>query len=443
MDLNDKNIVIFGLGVSGMGALRFLADKGAVLSAVNQGNPTSWKEHEEVKSSYASVHCFAQDHEGVGELFQAADLIVLSPGIPREHELLKGVKAPIWSEIELAFQFNKAPIIAVTGTNGKTTTVSFLDHLFKSIGKKVFTGGNIGVAFCDHIRSGEEVDYVLLELSSFQLESTFSFKPEVSVLLNIFPNHGERYTNNADYSKAKFNITNQMDASGSLIFDSGNTEIKQWAENFVGKKTPIDTTVPERIIEHLESMFSLENYKLPGVHNKINLDFCLEVLNSLNLLEGNKDSLQKGIDSFAGVAHRIEYVPSKEEFEIYNDAKSTNWDASLTAIESMKEIKRDLVLILGGKLRGQNDLPPERAREVFSKNVKKVLLIGEAGDLLEESLSDWLPCFNKGTLEEAVKELREESFAGVLLLSPGFPSFDQFSNYVKRGEAFKSLFKGN
>ncbi|MBK26923.1 MAG: UDP-N-acetylmuramoyl-L-alanine--D-glutamate ligase [Halobacteriovorax sp.] len=440
MNLKGKNIVIFGLGVSGMGALRFLGDKEAVLSLVNRGNPNSWNEYNEIKDSFGAVHLFAQDHEGIKEVFNKADLVILSPGIPREHELLSGISAPIWSEIELAFQFSKAPIIAVTGTNGKTTTVSFLDHLFKSLGKRVFTGGNIGVAFCDHIRSGEKVDYILLELSSFQLESTFDFKPEVGVLLNIFPNHGERYSNNDDYAKAKFNITKKMDEKGSLIFDSGNKQIEKWGNSFCGRKTPIDTSNAKGIIEHLSSMFSLSNYKLPGLHNKINLDFCLEVLNSLDLLEGNIEALQKGIDSFSGVAHRIEYVPSNEKFEIYNDAKSTNWDATLTAIESMKELNRDLVLILGGKLRGQNDLPPERAKEVFVKNVKKVLLIGEAGNYLEENLSDWLPCFNKENIEAAVSELREENFGGVLLLSPAFPSFDQFSNYAKRGEAFKSLF---
>lgn len=440
MDLKDKKIAIFGLGVSGMGALRFLADKGTVLSAVNQGNPTSWREYEEVKNTYGSVHCFAQDHEGVKELFESSDLIVLSPGIPREHELLKNVTAPIWSEIELAYQFNTAPIVAITGTNGKTTTVSFLDHLFKALGKKVFTGGNIGVAYCDLMRSGEKVDYVLLELSSFQLESTFDFKPEVSVLLNIFPNHGERYSNNDDYAKAKFNITKKMDAEGSLIFDAGNSQIKKWADGFVGKKTPVNTSDTKGITTHLKSMFNLDNYKLPGIHNKINLDFCLEVLNSLNLLEGNGEKIQKGIDSFSGVAHRIEYVPTNEKFVVYNDAKSTNWDATLTAIDSMEELGKDLVVILGGKLRGHNDAPPAKAETIFKTKVKKVLLIGESAELLESSLSDWTPCFVKETLEASVEELKEESFSGVLLLSPAFPSFDQFPNYIKRGESFKSLF---
>ena len=144
--------------------------------------------------------------------------------------------------------------------------------------------------------------------------------------------------------------------------------------------------------------------------------------------------------SFTGVSHRIEYVPSKESFEIYNDAKSTNWDATLTAISSMGDFDKELVLILGGKLRGHNDEPPEKARSFFKEKVKKVLLIGESASLLEEKLKDWVPCSIKGSLENCAEELKAENFAGIVLLSPGFPSFDQFKNYVERGEAFKKLF---
>lgn len=441
MELKGKNIAIFGLGVSGMGALRFLADKGCTLSLVNQGNPNSWREYQEIQKINQEVHCFAQDHEGVKNVFEKSDLIVLSPGIPREHALLENVTCPIWSEIELAYQFAKAPIVAVTGTNGKTTTVSFLDHLLKGLGKKVFTGGNIGTPFCDHVKSGEDVNYILLELSSFQLESTFDLKPEVSVLLNVFPNHGERYSNNEDYAKAKFNISKKMDENGTLIYDSGNQLIKEWGDSFVGKKVAIDTTNIEAIESHVRGMVNLDNYKLPGFHNRVNLDFCLEVLNALNLLEGNSEKIQRAIDSFSGVAHRIEYVESNEKFDIYNDAKSTNWDATLTAISSMKELNKELVVIIGGQLRGNNDQPPQKAKEVFESSVKKVLLIGESAPALEPVLSDWVPCFSKETLENCAEELREENFSGVVLLSPAFPSFDQFPNYVARGEAFKSLFK--
>lgn len=440
MNLNGKKIVVFGLGVSGMGALRFLKDKEVALWAINQGEPSSWADFTEVSAITGSANCLSQDDPKAKSFCLEADLIVLSPGIPREHKVLKGCKAPIWSEIELASHFSKAPIIAVTGTNGKTTVVSFLDHLLKTLGKKVFTGGNIGVAFCDHIRSGEEVDYILLELSSFQLESTFDFKPDVAVLLNVFPNHGERYEKNSDYAKAKFNINKMMGPSETLIFDSGNETVLKWGNQFTGKKVGIDTNIPSSIEKHIRSMFSLDEFKLPGMHNKINLDFCLEVLNSLNLLEGQKEAVQKGIDSFTGVSHRIEYVPCNESFEVYNDAKSTNWDATMTAISSMDDFEKDLVLILGGKLRGHNDEPPLKAERFFREKVKKVLLIGESAPLLEEKLKKWVPCLNIGTLEKCAAELKDNNFKGIVLLSPGFPSFDQYKNYVERGNAFKKLF---
>lgn len=440
MNLSGKNVVVFGLGVSGMGALRFLNNKAKTLWAINQGAPSSWNDFKEVSSITGSDNCLAQDDSRAEKTCTEADLIILSPGIPRKHELLLNTKAPIWSEIELAYHFSKAPIIAVTGTNGKTTTVSFLDHLLKALGKKVFTGGNIGVAFCDHINSGKEVDYILLELSSFQLESTFDFRPKIAVLLNVFPNHGERYSKNEDYAKAKFNIVKKMQSEDRLIYDSGNQMVAEWGDKFPGTKVAIATEQTGKIEASLKEIFSLQDFKLPGIHNKINLSFCLEVLKGLNLLEGNRPLIQKAIDSFTGVSHRIEYVPSKESFEIYNDAKSTNWDATLTAISSMGDFDKELVLILGGKLRGHNDEPPEKARSFFKEKVKKVLLIGESASLLEEKLKDWVPCSIKGSLENCAEELKAENFAGIVLLSPGFPSFDQFKNYVERGEAFKKLF---
>lgn len=440
MNLNGLKIVVFGLGVSGMGALRFLEDKQAFLWAINQGEPDSWREFEEVGSIVTKENCFNQSDVRAKKALDACDLIILSPGIPRQHEILKDSKAPIWSEIELAYQFCKTPIIAITGTNGKTTTVSFLDHLLKGLGKKVFTGGNIGVAFCDYIRSAEAADYVLLELSSFQLESTFLFRPNIAGVLNVFPNHGERYNKNEDYAAAKFNITKKMTKEDTLIFDSGSELVATFGNSFVGTKIPIKTNKPKEIINHLKGMFDLDQFKLPGMHNKINLDFCLEVLNALNLLVGNKEEIQEGINSFKGVAHRIEYVPCEEKFEVYNDAKSTNWDATITAINSMDDFKKDLVVILGGKLRGHNDEPPLKAEKIFKGKVKKVLLIGESAALLEDKLSDWVPCFNKETLNKAITELKEENFKGIVLLSPAAPSFDQFESYIKRGEAFKSLF---
>lgn len=439
MNLDHKKIVIFGLGVSGMGALRFLESTGAQLFAINQGAPSSWTGYIEVKKLCGEDSCFSQDNPKCLKLIEAADLIILSPGIPRTHELLRAVSAPIWNEVELASRFNKKPIIAITGTNGKTTTVSFLDHLFKAIGKKVFTGGNIGVAFCDHIRSKGESDYILLELSSFQLESLDTFCPEISVLLNIFPNHGERYSNNEDYSKAKFNIINNM-RSGHLIYDSGNSVIKEWAERFGGKGVAIDTSKSDELGKSTLADFDLTHYKLPGIHNKINLLFSLEVLKALGLLKKNHEKVQEAINSFSGVAHRIEYIKSGEKFEAYNDAKSTNWDATITAVNAMSELGKELVLILGGKLRGHNDLPTEQAIKLLKERVKRILLIGESSDLLEKSLGEKLPCIKKGSIEIAVKDLKEEGFEGVLLLSPGYPSFDQFPNYVERGEAFKKIF---
>lgn len=440
MTLHGKKVAIFGMGTSGVSAFKLASFLKAEVYAVSQGDVTSWNCLNEIDSLGDKSNFYNQNNEKVSSIFSSMDLIILSPGIAREHDLLKkalvsGVE--VICEIELAYRVVKAdrtPIISVTGTNGKTTTVTLLGEIFTKAGHKTFIGGNIGVAFCDYalerLRSDRASDILILELSSFQLESLVEFKSDVAAILNIFPNHGERYESVDGYALAKWNIIDTMSSDDSLIVSSQC--LLSAHKNFSA----------QHIINEEQLCFSdvdVSSFKLIGHHNKINLSFAIlmakKVEEKFSLALNN---LVETISSFSGVSHRLQYLESDDSFTIYNDAKSTNWDATITALKSFDDVqlKKPVCLILGGKKRGRGDsiLP-------FSKDIKnrvsKIFLIGETTDDLSDELEQLSISFEKSfSIENALKKIRSEKFDGYLVFSPAFPSFDQYQNYVERGEAF-------
>jgi UDP-N-acetylmuramoylalanine--D-glutamate ligase len=412
LNLKNTNIVVVGMGVSGKSALKLLQLLGA-----------------------NAFGCNTTDNNF--ELTIAnADLIILSPGIA--HSEIKK-KVEIWGEIELAYRYLESvgalkPIIGITGTNGKTTTTTFLGEMIETAGKKVFVGGNIGIPFCDmaiEVLEGKRIyDYILLELSSFQLEGIEKFHVQIGLILNIFQNHGERYVTIEDYARSKFFISKNMTADDLLIYPLNFPLIANWAQTQIPRKEVID-------IDNLKIEFSLSKFKLPGIHNKINLEFVLKVAEELRL---DKVAIQKSIDTFSGVHHRIEFVDGVHDFHAYNDAKSTNWDATITAVNAMEKNGKKLYLIIGGKKRGHGDsiLP---SFDFFKKHVDRFYLIGEMANEIEAEIQNNADYKNLYTLEATIADVKKEKFDGVVLFSPGFPSFDQYLNYEKRGEQFVSLVK--
>jgi len=442
IDLKNKKVVVFGLGVSGLSALKLLNRLGAITFAVNSGNVESWAKSPGVLDYTVLKNCFADNSEAAKEMMATADIIILSPGIPRDHFVLTSANQkniPIWGEIELGYKviehFNALkPIIAITGTNGKTTTTTFLGEILEDQGLRPFVGGNIGVPFCDMalevINQTANYDYIVLELSSFQLESTFDFHPHISMILNVFQNHGERYTEILDYARAKFNITKKMTAADYLIYPTDYPIIESWAKTLKCQTIGFDT-------RNFSIDFDLSKFKLPGQHNKVNLNFLIKVMEILKL---DRNKFQMSIDRFNGVHHRIEYVPNQLGFTAYNDAKSTNWDATLTAIAAMEDKSKDLYLILGGKKRGHGDsiLP---YIEAIKARVKRIYLIGEMALEIEAEIKNIIEYKKLETLEKTIQDVKAENFQGILLFSPAFPSFDQFSNYAERGKTFVNLLK--
>lgn len=447
--LLNKKIGLFGLGVSGLSAFKLLNalnvfNETNPLIIINSGPKEIWGK-DFLKNK--NIIC-VEEENALTEMIDQLELVILSPGIPRDHFLLKNLmekKIPIWGEIELAYQYLEqqnalSPIIGITGTNGKTTVTTFLGELI-SLKYSTFVGGNIGVPFCDYALSifggQKKVDYIILELSSFQLESTERFHLNIGLMLNIFQSHGERYAKVEDYLNSKILIAKNMNEAGLLIYPAENkiefADIDKKFTKYNTRKIKID-------LENPKTTFDLKLFKLPGIHNLMNLCFVVEVAKELKI---PSEIIQKSINSFKGVKHRIQFIESKNrEFKniiFFNDAKSTNWDATLTAISAMKNYELPLYLILGGKLRGTGDsiIP---FKKIILENVTKVYLIGESMNSIVEE-ADCSQFVKSQTLDASFKNFIKEcqNKNAILLFSPAFPSFDQFKNYGERGEAFIKL----
>lgn len=436
MQLQGKKYGVFGLGVSGTSALKFLLKEGAKVVVVNQGAPESWPE----TKTYPTAQFISQDNPKAAELLAACECIVLSPGIPRTHDVLllahsNGV--PVISEIELAFRYiNSGTYLSITGSNGKTTTVTLLAKSLEALGQKVFLGGNIGTPLCELAFSQEEVDFIVLELSSFQLESMIHFKTHISAIINLTMNHGERYNEFEDYARAKFHITDRQVAIDHFVYDSSAEFLGEWTKNFNITKHPLELHDRDVLTSEISAEYDLSQLLLPGDHNLANIRVVQEFINILGL---SHSGLQKVINTFPGVYHRVEFVNHSGPFVCYNDAKSTNWDATIAAVKAMYNKPKPLWLILGGKPRGGGEVPSQEVLEYIRDNVEMALAIGDAQSFVQKELSNDVKVFLAQDLAGVKEKLIKEKFKGTLLFSPAFPSFDQFKNYVDRGDQFKKM----
>jgi UDP-N-acetylmuramoylalanine--D-glutamate ligase len=437
----NKKVAVLGIGVSGISAIKLLKRVGADVYAINQGDVEFWSSTNNLLEIIKFDHCISEDVIRKNYALIDFDFLILSPGIPRDHfipsEILKSDKVVI-GEIELAYQISKennflVPIIAVTGTNGKTTTTTFLGEILSNQKKATFVGGNIGLPFCEYVLDcfeSIEYDYILLELSSFQLESIVEFRPNVAVILNIFQNHGERYASIEEYFLAKSHIADNMQANDILIYPSDFDLIDHWAQNIKIKKIQFNTS-------NVNFDFDTSSFSLPGLHNLINLKFVTIVSEILNIKNA---AFLESVKKFKGVHFRVEKVPGSFPFIAYNDSKSTNWDATITAIKAMNNAS-NLAVIIGGKMRGFGDsiLP---YLDFFNSNVKILYLIGEAGAEIDKELKQTKANFQFEycqNLEFVFQKLNVLKFNGTLLFSPSFPSFDQYRNYEERGEHFNDM----
>lgn len=411
-------IAIWGVGVSGLGAIKYLShEKNHQVYVINQGSVDSWYEASGVSEFVAKDRCYNQ--ADCAHLAEELDKIILSPGIdPRIKDLGPYTQVPKISDVEYVFPMIKRPIVAVTGTNGKTTTVTMIQECLESVGKKVFLSGNIGVSPFEAIAHLEDYDYFIFELSSFQLELIDLFRPDIGIILNISPGHMERYDDFSHYVKAKLNITANQQEEDLLLLDPDLMDVETKAE-----KMSLDFL----------SGYDFSGSKLLGQHTKKSFFIVEKILERFDISD-NRVVMQNFIDQFSGVKYRLQYIGTQKGVDFYNDAKSTNTAATIAALNSFGS--KNIGLILGGKLRDQSqDFKP--GLKAAPGNIS-LFLYGQAREFLREQLDDTYKVAVQESLEDVVNDIVLSEF-DIILYSPGFPSFDQYKNYIKRGEHFNQI----
>ena len=447
MILNNKKVLVVGLAKTGLSAAKFLLQKNSIVTVADIHS-----EKESVKIAAQELHALGAAIE-LGhhneQTFLQSDLIVLSPGVP--HTILPIQKAidkgiPVIGETELASRFIQSPMIAITGTNGKTTTTELVGEILRLSGKKVFVGGNIGTPLTNLLLEQNNVDGIVLELSSFQLDTIDTFCPDVAVILNITEDHLYRYENMDDYAASKFNIFKNQQPEHTAILNAQDeyclknaTSIKSrifWIDNDNPdcQKISVNCHSKEQMIFPFGLTIDISQTPLIGHHNRQNIAAAIL---SAHKLGATSDGIQKAIHSFKGLPHRVEFIRTINGISFYNDSKATNVDAVVKALSCFEQ---PVHLILGGQDKGgdYSVLIP-----LITKNVCECILIGEAHNIIRKSLQtpqlDHIPFYNATTLESAIQKAYENARSGdAVLLSPACASFDMFDSYNHRGNVFKN-----
>ncbi len=442
MDISGKKISIIGAGKSGIGAARLIQKLNAVPFVSDHAGDKF------VQSSVQLLSPLNIEYEigGHTEKVFDCDLMVISPGVPSDAGVIKTAaqkKIKIISEIELAYHFCKGKVIAITGTNGKTTTTSLCGHVFNQCGVKTYVAGNIGNAFSEIALEVREDEFVSLEVSSFQLDFIEEFKPNAAIILNITPDHLNRYDNDFNnYINSKLRIYMNQDASDYLILNKDDDIVSEFAKNYRAKdyyftlrgKTNYGCFKEDEQIYFTESgkvQFEclVSDIKLKGSHNLSN---AMAVICAAKLFGLNSEKIKHALNTFEAVEHRLEFVREIEGVKYFNDSKATNVESVWYALSSFDN---PIFLILGGQDKG-NDY--NRIKDIVIEKVKKIFAIGSSADIIFNFFHKDVKVEVKASLEAVVTTANNEAREGdIVLLSPACASFDMFDNYEHRGKVFK------
>jgi UDP-N-acetylmuramoylalanine--D-glutamate ligase len=443
MNLKGKKVLVVGLGRTGAACTRFLTERGAEVT-ISEAKPENQKQEElrEVEGFLVRVETGGHQEES----FIKADLIVVSPGVPLNIPPLEKAQKKgkeIISEIELAYRFCNCPIIAVTGTNGKSTTTSLLGEIFKTAGRKVFVGGNLGNPMIEMFFSPEQVEYVIAEISSFQLEAISQFRPYISVLLNITPDHLDRYASYREYIEAKANIFLNQRGDDHAIVSADDPECEKLLARIKAKVSFFSTRKQLKngcyaegdYLYYLKGerrdLFAVKDLSLTGIHNYENIMASILASKICGL---PSDTIRLALRQFKALEHRMELVRVVKGVKFYNDSKGTNVGAVTRSLESFSS---NVVLIAGGKDKGGDY---RILRELAKGRLKSLVLLGQAKEKIKEALGDMAPTHVVNDLDEAVSTAFKIASPGdTVLFSPACSSFDMFKNFEERGEVFKSL----
>jgi len=441
-DVRHKRVVVLGLARSGLAAISLLIRKGAevigsdVLRREELSEDVSHLERQGVR-----IECGGHSDS----LLEAAEYVVLSPGVPADLSLLHHARTrgiPVVGEIEVASWFCRAPIVAVTGSNGKTTTTALVGDIFERDGWTVVVAGNIGSPFSAVADSLPPEGIAVVEVSSFQLETIDAFQPEVSVMLNLSPDHLDRHAGYDAYVAAKARIFENQDEGNVAVVNADDTAVMALAEEIRPRVVPFSGGKPlsEGVTVSQETLVArysgtekkicpLEQIRLRGPHNLSNAAAAVAVADTLGVAPSH---IREALRNFSGVEHRLERVADVDGVSFVNDSKATNVVSVQSALLSFEE---PIILIAGGRDKGTDFMP---LRRLAADKVKLLILIGEAAPKLKEALGDVVLTADAESMEEAVELAYRSARRGeCVLLSPACASFDMYENFEERGTRFK------
>jgi UDP-N-acetylmuramoylalanine--D-glutamate ligase len=442
MDFSKKNILVVGLARTGVALCRFLAEHGAQVTVTDQASP-------------ADLTDYRRDIQGLGVVemlslpqprWQGFDAIVLSPGVPPELPWLLAARAaglPVVGELEVAAPFIRRPLLAVSGTNGKTTTTTLLGELLTASGFKTLVGGNIGTPVVALLEQQEAADFLVLEVSSFQLDTASHFHPQAAALLNITPDHLDRYADYDAYIASKASLFRCQGAGDLKVLNADDPAVaaldRGLSRVYYFSSTRTLTTgawldhdaLKVRLADGREEIFNLERIRLQGRHNLENIMAAL----LLALDAGaDPDACREVLATFRGLPHRLEFVADLKGVSFYDDSKGTNVGAVAT---SLAHFDRPVILIAGGR---DKDSDFKLVNDLIAARVKALVLIGETRERLAQVWRGLAPVYLADDMAAAVARAWELSRPGeVVLLSPACASFDMYRDYAQRGQDFQNL----
>ncbi|MEO6164377.1 MAG: UDP-N-acetylmuramoyl-L-alanine--D-glutamate ligase [Candidatus Binatia bacterium] len=440
MELKEKKLLVIGLALTGRECARFLAQQGAKVWISDRRGQDDLRDEMAALSDLSLTYRLGGEEKS---WLDGMDYVVPSPGVPMDNLLLREAvarKIPVLSEIELAYRYFAAPLVAITGTNGKSTTTTLIGNMLQADGKKVFLGGNLGAPFIGALT--DSWDWGVIEISSFQLEWVDEFRPRIALLLNLTEDHLDRYASFADYCQAKERIFAAQQPTDVAILNRDDPLVWPMRERIAARVVSFGFgevaeglfATPNEIIWRagaVEERFSLAQAKIQGVHNLENIMAAIAAAQCAGV---SRRAIQTTIEEFPGLEHRLEFVREKDGVRYYNDSKGTNVGAVVKSLASFSE---RVILLAGGVDKG-GDYAPLAAG--IQNQVRRLVLFGAAKQTIAAALGRLTTTVLVDDIAAAVGEAAAHARPGdVVLLSPACSSFDQFRNYAERGKSFKNL----
>ena len=444
LDLAGKKVLIIGAARSGIAAAKFLQARGSVVALTDRKELDKWSDE---ARALKEIGVGLLPGEVPTWLLDQLELVVVSPGVPSNIIPIRYAEragAEVIGEVELAFRYLKGRVIAITGSNGKTTTTTLIGELLRDAGLNVQVGGNIGTALISMVETSSDDGWTVVEVSSFQLETIKNFHPSIAVVLNVTPNHMDRYETFNDYAAAKHRIFMNQDSDDVAVLNADDDTVSSWERGLKARVVKFSTKRElesglflrgqELVVRNDEDrvVIRADEMKLRGLHNVEN---ALAALAAGLAAGASIESMHQTVKNFEPVEHRLEFVTELNGVKFYNDSKATSVDATLKALEAFANDEGKVVLILGGL---GKKAPYEPLARLVKEKVRKLVLVGDDAETIAHELGGYAAFERASDMKDAVHRSFAASEKGdVVLLAPACASFDMFESFEHRGKVFK------